>query len=67
MKEYQSELTKANRRAAENRIREDVIVKCKHCKRLMEFINDDINGSRYVCHTYYCLREVTFDNRITQL
>ena len=48
MKEYQSELTKANRRAAENRIREDVIVKCKHCKRLMEFINDgSVNSKNY--------------------
>ena len=65
MKEYQSELTKANRRAAEDRIRKDVIVKCKHCKRLMEFIRDDTEGNRYFCD--YCLRDVIFDNRITHL
>ena len=65
MKENQSELTKANRRAAEDRIRKDVIIKCKKCKRLMEFIRDDIEGNRYFCD--YCLRHVTFDNRITHL
>ena len=50
---------------AEDRIRKDVIIKCKHCKRLMEFIKDDINGNRYFCD--WCLRDVTFDNRITHL
>jgi acetyl-CoA carboxylase beta subunit len=50
---------------AEDRIRNEIIVKCKVCKRLMEFIRDDIEGNRYFCD--YCLREVTFDDRITQL
>ena len=65
MKKYQSELTKANRRAAEDRIRKDIIVKCKNCKRLMGFIRDDIEGNRYFCD--YCLRDVIFDDRITHL
>ena len=65
MKEYQSELTKANREAAEDRIRKDVIVKCKLCDRLMEFLRDDINGNKYFCGN--CLRDVFLDDRITHL
>ena len=58
-------LSEVSRRKAEDRIRKDVIIKCKHCNRLMEFIKDDINGNRYFCK--WCLRDVTFDARITQL
>ena len=58
-------LSAVSRRKAEDRIRKDVIVKCKVCNRLMEFIRDDIEGNRYFCD--YCLRDVIFDDRITQL
>jgi len=58
-------LSAVSRRKAEDRIRKDIIVKCKVCNRLMEFIRDDIEGNRYFCD--YCLREVIFDDRITQL
>ena len=30
---------------AEDRIRKDIIIKCKHCKRLMEFHEDNVNGN----------------------
>ena len=58
-------LSAVSRRKAEDRIRKDIIVKCKVCNRLMEFIRDDIEGNRYFCD--YCLRDVIFDDRITQL
>ena len=50
---------------AEDRIRKDIIVKCKHCKKLMEFHEDNVNGNYY--HCYWCLRNVTLDNRVTHL
>jgi len=60
MKEYQSELTKANRKAAEDRIRKDVIVKCKVCNGIMTFHRAK-TGNYY--HCAICLRNVV----LTQL
>jgi len=60
MKEYQSELTKANRRAAEDRIREDVIVKCKVCDGIMKFHREKTDN---YYHCSICLRNVV----LTQL
>ncbi len=67
MKEYQSELTKANRRAAEDRIREDVIVKCKVCDGIMKFHREKTENAIEFINNYYhcsiCLRNVV----LTQL
>ena len=70
MKEYQSELTKANRRKAENRIRKAVIVKCKVCDGIMKFYNVKLmdtyiesEGRNNYYHCAICLRNV----EVTQL
>ena len=60
MKEFQSELTKANRRKAENRIRKAVIVKCKVCNGIMTFHRAKTDN---YYHCAICLRNVV----LTQL
>lgn len=55
MKEYQSELTKANRRKAEDRILDSITVRCKECRRLMpRCMRHDENPRLYYC--LYCER-----------
>jgi len=60
MKEFQSELTKANRKKVEDRIRKDVIVKCKVCDGIMKFHRAKTDN---YYHCAICLRNVV----LTQL
>jgi len=50
---------------AEDRLRKEIIAKCKVCETVMEFFEDNVNGNYY--HCWRCLRNVILDNRITQL
>ena len=59
MKEYQSELTKANRRAAEDRIRHEITIKCKECGGIMQYVP----AVPPLWHCPICLRRVV----LTQL
>ena len=50
---------------AEERIRKDIIIKCKRCNSHMLFFEDNIGGNYY--HCVNCYRKVIIDNRFTQL
>ena len=60
MKEYQSELTKANRRAAEDRIRKELTIICKECDHILKYYRTNIGEGYYRCSN--CFRIVCLLN-----
>jgi len=60
MKEYQSELTIANRRAAEDRIREELTIICKQCNHILNYYRTELGDGFYKCSN--CCRFVTLQD-----